>query len=450
MAHTINLTDGTTTVDLYDLVGDGIFVTGWDLQTPGTGADAETEIGEGLDVLIQASTAAALQTLVRSVEGLLWAADLRRRTGLGARVYLQVQWDGESSLWRSEVLGGKLEVLGAPDQWGRKKLEGTLAITRAAWWEGPETQIPLTNANGTANTSGLTVYNHDDTGTGHDNYVQAAAADVGGVLPGPVKVELKNTSSAAVDYTNVYLANNALAGGATLAHMLEGESRVSGYGTIVADATSSGGNYNERSFTSSGYADMQFSLSATRLQKTAGRWFRLLSRFYFLSVGATVQPILLDSATGAPLWRGATYQQVSPTNFPLIDLGAVPLPPAGYATNWDALRLALRFSTTLAGTSVADLDFVQLTPTDALRHLRLFGYPIANNDSIIDDAIAGLTYISRAGGLAPLAAPRGEPLLVFPGVDQRIYILCDEDDQTMNIDRTFAVRLWHRPRRLTI
>ena len=449
MAHAISLTNGTTTISLYTLTGDGIFVTGWDLATAGTGKDTESEIAEGLDVLIQAGTAAALQTLVETVEGLLWAADWRRRTQMGPRVFLQVQWDGEPSAWRSEVLGGKLEVAGTPDQWGRRKLEGTLALTRAAFWEGPETQIPLSNGNGSNNTAGLTVWNHDDATAGHDNWAHIAAGAVTGVLPAPLKLELKNTSGAAADYTNLYLANNVYSDPANFVHILEGESRASG-GTVTADATSSGGSFNSLYFSAGPYGEMRWALTAAQMQRTRGRWVRLLARFTYLSGAAMVQPLVMDSS-GKVLWRGATYQQVALPSYPLVDLGAVPLPPGGYSAGWDGITLALRFSTTAGpGRSLANLDFLQLTPTDSQRTIRLLDSDVANNEALVDDGIEGITYVSRSGGFAPLAAPRGGPLLVFPGPEQRIYVLQDEDFVEANIDRTFAVRAWYRPRRLTI
>lgn len=180
MAHAISLTDGTTTVNLYDLSNTFVKAEGWELATPGVGKEAEPEIADSLELLIQATSAANLQTAVHNIEGLLVSADRRARTGLGARVFVTVQFDGEASAWRSEIIAGKLELPQAPDQWGALKIEGVLGITRRNYWEGPRTQIALTNANGTSNTAGLTIYNHDDSDSGNDNYLQIAAASLSG------------------------------------------------------------------------------------------------------------------------------------------------------------------------------------------------------------------------------------------------------------------------------
>jgi hypothetical protein len=450
MAHAISLTDGTTTVNLYDLANTFITAEGWELATAGVGPQAEPEIADSMELLIQASSVANLQTAVRTIEGLLVSADRRQRTGLGARVFLQAQFDGEASAWRTEVLAGKLEVPQAPDQWSALKIEAVLGITRRNYWEGPRTQIALTNGNGTNNTAGLTIYNHDDGDATNDNYLQIAGASVTGMMPAPVEIELKNTSGGAVNYSNIYLANNVFADPANLAHMIEGESRDSGYGSIVANGASSGGNYNEVSFTTAAAGTMLFTLSAATLQRLAGRWFRLLARFHFLSGDAIVQARIMDSTGTRILWAGPEVQPNTGALYHLYDLGALPFPPGGYSTSWGSLKLSLRYSTGVAGTSTADLDFLQLTPTDSFRHLRMLTYPVPNNDLVVDDGIEGLAYVSLSAAPTPLVAPRGDPLMVYPGILQRVYVLCDEQNNAVNIARTWAVRMWYRPRRMTL
>lgn len=452
MAHTINLTDGTTTVDLYNLgAAPAMFATTWTLATPGLGKEPEPEVGESLDLLISGSNVTTLQTTVRALEKLLWAADLRRRTQLGPRVYLQVQWDGEASAWRSEVVGGKLELPNAPDQWGRLRVEATLGLTRRAFWEGARTQIPLTNSSATGNTSGLTIYNHDDSGTYHDNYCQVAAADVTGVLPAPVEIELKNTAGASVWFTNVYIANNVYSDPANLVHMLEGESRTSG-GTIVANAASSNGNYNEVSVTPGTPGYMMFTLAAATVAKLGGRWFRLLARFVSLPSGVVVQPSVRNSPSERDLWMGPESQPSNGMWWGVVDMGAAPLPPGGYSAGWGSLTLVLKFSTVLSVPPV-QLDFVQFTPTDSYRIMRLGYRSLANNDLIVDNGTDGLAYTTSSGEQQAGVAPVGDPLMVYPGQLQRLYILSDSGDggeAGINIARTLAVRAWYRPRRLSL
>ena len=131
----------------------------------------------------------------------------------------------------------------------------------------------------------------------------------------------------------------------------------------------------------------------------------------------------------------------------IFDLGSVPLPPGGYASAYGALTLAIQFT----GTSLTELDFVQLTPLDSFRYLECMG-SVANGESVVDNGYEGLAYVLSGSAYLPLVAPRGEPLMLFPGLTQRVIVL--QQNLTGNsqapIADTFSVRVWHRPRRRTI
>lgn len=452
MAHAISLTDGTTTVDLYNLgATPAVFATAWGLESRDFGGEAVSEISDSIEILISGSNVSTLQTTVRNIEKLLVNADLRRSSFFGPRVFVQVQLDGEASAWRSEVLGGKLELDQALDQWGRLKLEGVLALSRRPFWEGPRAQIPLTNSNGSNNTAGLTIWNHDDAGMGHDNYLQIASSDVSGVLPAPIELELKNTSGTTVAISTVYLSNNIFSDPANFPHFLEGEARDTGYGSIVASGTSSGGNYNSVSFSPGNDALMVFTLPTSTVTKAGGRWFRLLANFQYLALTAVVQPSIRLVANGTDLWLGSRSQpSVLGTDVGIKDLGAVPLPPGGDFASWGSVVLVLRFSSP-SGTLSANLDFVQLTPVETFRILRLGYRSLANNDLILDNGTEGYAYTTSSSDPQGGVIATGNPLAVFPGKVQRIYFVCDEDNRTTtNISRTFTARAWYRPRRVTV
>ena len=133
---------------------------------------------------------------------------------------------------------------------------------------------PLTNASAPNNTSGITIYNHDDSGTNHDNYVQIAAADVGGSLPAPVKVELTNNTGGSLNYKQIWLANNAFCDPANFPHILEGEAFVAGGGTTASNADSSSSSYATIT-TAENY--QQWTLSSALLTKARGYDFHLMA-----------------------------------------------------------------------------------------------------------------------------------------------------------------------------
>lgn len=453
MAHAYSLTDGTTTITLDQ--ASGIMVTGITLDAPEiTTRELTSENIDGgeipgatyrnvtqtIELLFIGASTSALQSLMRSVENLLYLARRRQQTKAGARVYIQIQLDNEASTWRSEILNGAVRLSEeALQQWINKKPEAQLIITRRFYWEGPEEELQLSTSSQSAATGGRTIGNADD--SSRDNWVLIASSQVGGVLPTPVKLVLTNTTGGNVGYRNFYIGVNAYSDPGTFNHILEGESRQSGYGTITADSGCSNGNYNSYGFTNTG--EIRWDLSSTLLQDTQGRWFRLLARFYGWSgTDIYVQPRIKEVNGNIPLWTGDEVKLGS-SGSQIVDLGAVPLPPGGYQAAWAAHVLALTVRAT--GSATLNVDFVQLTPLDSYQQVAQRGNNIVNNGTITFDNIEGLVH---AGGSA-IYSPKAGPLLVFPNVMQRIIVLQDTGSAS-SISQTFSVRAYIRERRLTV
>ena len=187
MAHALSITDGTTT---FGLSTTNSMLT---LYVPTEAQQGETSVTESVELMFYASSASAMQTAIQTLQRLLEGVRRRQQWGVGPRVYFQFQPDGDATTWRSEMLDARLEYKeDTLKVFAQAKMPATLLVQRVPFWEGALTQIPLTNASASNNTSGITIYNHDDSGTNHDNYVQIAAADVGGSLPAPVKIQLRS------------------------------------------------------------------------------------------------------------------------------------------------------------------------------------------------------------------------------------------------------------------
>lgn len=454
MAHVYSLTDGTTTVTLDQ--ASGIMVTGFVLDAPdiSTREITNTEedggeipaatyrnITQTIDLIFIGASTSALQTLAHSVENLLYSARKRQEEKKGARVYIQIQIDSEASTWRSEILNGALRMgEGALQDWIGKKVEAQLIITRRYFWEGPEKELQLSTSAQSAATGGRTIYNHDD--VGEDNYVQIAAAQVGGVLPTPVKLTLQNTTGGAVGYRNLYLAVNAFSDPTGFIHILEGENRKTGYGTVTGDANQSGGNYNAYSFTNTG--EIQWVLGSSLLTDTQGRWFRLLMRAVsWTGTNIYVKPVIKEKNGLITLWESPVEYKLGTSGTQLVDLGAAPLPPGNYGAVWGDATLSLVVRATGAGS--LNIDFIQLTPLDSYRHLVMLGNNVTNNLSITDDGIENVVYMEDG----PIFSPKGKPLMVFPNRVQRLIVLQDTGSAS-NITQTFSIRAYIRERRLTV
>ena len=444
MAHVISITDGTTTITFS--AASGYQVEEYDPRVAENerGVRAAT-IAETLQIYITGSSGAQVQTRLAALERLLLAVTNRALTGVGPRVYLQLQLDSDAQTWRSELVDARLEPAEqALRLWPNNLASFQFFILRESFWEGALTQLPLTNGNGTNNTSGLTVYNHDDSGAGHDNYVQVAAASVAGTIPAPVMLELTNTTGSTQSYVIVYMATNAFCDPVNFTHILEAEAAaVSGtYESVGSNADSSNGQYTATTIT--GTYQAYLDLSAALLAKSAGHDFHLLARYRSAFV-AYITPSIWTANSGVKLRTGDAVESplISPA---LIDLGVISLPPGGYSASYGAGRLGLHYRVT--GTATVHLDYIALFPAVAFRRLDLVG-SVANGGKIVDDPIEDRAYVSVSGAETPQVVRRSSPVMVWPNTLQRIFILWEISDYSAPIAQTFTVKAWYRPRRVS-
>lgn len=437
----LRFTDGVTTVDLQTApwLGASFF--------PQAGGLDEAEVTESAVCTLE-GTATAIRAAVNGLQALLGAA-WRRQRRVNARVWVEFRPLTSDSWFRAEVLDGVVNWSSNP---AKRLLEATsntvevaVSFRRVNGWDGPEVELELSTSSQGAATGGRAVLNHDDAGSGHDNWVQIAAAQVTGELPGPCRVQLTNTVGASRTFTKMAVALNALSDPANFVHVLEGESRTSG-GTVTADATASGGNVAALAHVGSTTTTMVWALTAAQMQRSRGRSFRLLARIVGVIGSWSVTPEVRAGDGVTALWRGDV------TTLPalyggLIDLGVLPLPPGGYSAVYGAVTLALSFT----GSGLAEVDFLQLTALDGFRLLRCLG-PCANNEAVTDDGAEGMAYVESGAAVLPYVVGVGAPILLHPGVTQRLMVLA-EDGQSpdpMGIAQSWSVRVWHRARRLVV
>lgn len=418
--------------------------------TPTTSKSGEPVV-EVIDLVVYGSTTAEMQGRINAIERMFVTAERRNMTGSGPRVFLHIQASGESATWRGEVLAGLLELdKSAMSVFGQAQVKVELEVTRRAYWEDTTLRtLALSNGNGSGATSGLSIYNHDDSATGHDNWVQIASTDVTGVLPAGCQVRLTNNIGASRTFTKIYLALNAYSDPANFSHILEGESRASG-GTVVSDATYYSNGQALAIALGSGVtpstSTFTWTLPAATLQDAAGRPFRLLARFAG-GLGTTTVYAEVRAANGTSvLWRGDSVA-LPDLYGGLTDLGVVPLPPGGYSTAYGALTLALTFT----GVASRYLDFLQLTPMDAFVLLECMA-PCAHGESVMYDSIDDRQYILSGTAELGYVTASGGNLLLQPGVVNRLIVLQGNSTGTNRgeIYEMFTVLVRYRPRRLTI
>jgi len=440
MANTFSLTDGTTTVSL---VASGVLTTDYPFYGPNDQEMKEGEVNETISVLLS-GTFSEIQSSARNVESLLRAAYRRKMLGVGPRVFLQTQVHGDGTTYRSEVLGGRLTGEHAASQLWRGAVEEQLFITRVPWMEGPETELQLSANGQAAATGGRTVTND-----GINNWVQVAAAQVSGtgMLPAPVRVRITNTTGSAQQFETIYAGNNAFASPDTFGYTLQGESRIAGFGTVNSGAAYSGGQYVSITVGAAEQPSVAWNLTSA-MMAAGGRWFRLLMRTDSPTYETYIKPVIYNSTGSTILWEGDFVTLRAAPALQLHDLGSIPVPPGDHDESYAPVRLYLH--TMAANTYTMNIDFVQLVGTDTFREYRNAGISVANNDYMEFDEIER-KFLSVSGGLKTTGWPQfGQPLVVWPNKLQRILFSQRVATGDSFITHTFSVRMWYRPRKLTL
>lgn len=445
MPHALKLTHGSTTLTLTD--NSAYMLNQYVPGAPTQSAVGYEPVTETIEVTVIGATTAATVNNVRAVERLLHLASERQRTGKGQRVWLKYTPTGDTE-WRAEVLDGRF-VAGnlAAQGYGQKIMEYRLHVTRSYFWEGTRTQIPLTNANGTNDTAGLTIYNHDDSGTGHDNYVQIAAADVVGALPAPIELRMENTDGAARSYLNFRIANNRWS--TSFAQIIEGESAISGYGTSTANGSASAGAY--ATLTGSGYLTFRWYVPSATLEIVRGRYVRVLARFWtFPSAVRAMQLRVYDwSGLVARSPAQSVYSTALGTSY-FHDCGVVQLPPTEMSDDTEAWKdVVLELKITTSGSETMAVDYIMLMPAEegCYRHFVQEGYSIASGEEVVDGGHPTQTYSYDGANRFEIYTAQSAPLLIWPGEAQRLYFAWDGSSGA--ISWTLAVQAFYRPRRLT-
>jgi hypothetical protein len=462
----LRITDGTTTVNLAGGV-DGIYLTDDYVPRPPEVTESEftaeamrdggelisatrRNVVESVRLTQAAANRAALVTAQHSIETLLTQAQLHQEKGVAAPVYVEYRKADSGDVYRSEILRGTFE----PSQetageawWEAASVQATLAWKRRFYWEGPESELSLTNGHGTG-TGGVTVYSHDD--SGHDNYVAIAGSAVEGVIPAAIRLEMENTYNVSSRAYNVYVGQNLWSNPTTMSHILEGQDVAYG-GSSVASSSCSGGYYRSVSWSGDNATYvLRWVLSTAMLNAYAGGWFRMLGRFTTSPTDVKITP-KVTFPSGTPLTVVAEAPEATLSSRRIQDLGVLQLPP-WLRGETDLYPVDLTLYARKTGGGAFNLDFIQLTPLDGYRVLTPRGYGAAYGITLIDDGISGSVYTTGWGGTAKTGhyLSRGVPIMLWPGRDQRLYFLSTHDTGGSEIERTFSVRVYHRPRRLTL
>ena len=358
--------------------------------------------------------------------------------------------DSGDAYYRSPLLSGRV-VWGKETldyQYAAGEVDVTIIWTRRFYLEADsESELPLrlSGEGGSGSTGGRTLTNHDD--SGHKNWADIVAGQVAGDLPAAARIEIANSTAATE--AKVYVSNEIVLSGTAVTAVLEGEAGTGG--ATQADANSSGGNFQRLTWTGTSEADLlSWTFAAADLAAAGGRYFRALLRFANTFAYTDLWLRLKLTANGVVIWQGNKVLMAANTS--LQELHNVPLPSAlaGLAS-LNAATVVLQATRIAGGSCTLDVDYLQFLALDGWRRYTPISGGLANTDALHDDGIANAVYTKVGANKVPSYTAVGTPILLAPNdYTQRLRVLMARSDASAPIADTFTLRVYYRPRRLTI
>lgn len=439
MTHSLSISDGVNTFSLSD--GSSCVLMRYSPQGVSLKEfrNGKITVTESIEIWLQGANTAAVQAAKSDLQRLLYQASERTQRGQGLRVYLNWQPMNEASTFRSEIVDAALMPVDTILQaLGNAVIPARLVIERKAWREGPETELALTNGNGTNVTGGLAM------AFGSGNYLQVGAASVTGDIPAPVRLQLQNTSGASLALRNLYFGTS-WDNVASFTHHYEGETTT--YGSSSAQATASGGAARSVTLPATWNVIGRWTISAANVVRASGRAFRVMLRT--ITNGASdywFRLQLVAGANNAVIWSGPP---VAWGRSELVDLGAAPIPPGAYSSAAGAVTLQL-LGYSAGGAGATLLDFLQTIGADSFATAIMSNTPLDTSDYVTLDWIEDRGYMTDAGAQYDVIGGRVGGVMVYPGREQRIYTLADLYDTDFPQGSQLTARVYYRPRRLAV
>ena len=283
------------------------------------------------------------------------------------------------------------------------------------------------------------------------NYVHIDSAAILGSLPAACRLEMTN-SDAGADLQTVWIGNNYLSEPDDFAHILEFQH--SDTGNDTSNSGASGNFYRAYTIPTTEAKVTAWAITTETLTASKSAYFKVIARFFN---GDNITDIKLrikiffsskllyegpqiefdDTHAGiSRLWREIDTVQLPPF---LLE-GKVPTD----------LTFELWGVSTTGSTEAVNLDLLMLLPVNSYRKL-VSDSGIAQNSILIDDGVLGIFYQSVSSEFVRDITAEGSPIMLWPGIDNRIYFIQhSETANTADVNRTMSVKVFYRPRRVTL
>jgi hypothetical protein len=474
MASKLRFTDGTTTVT-FDGTTDGKIVK-YDILSPqlrtltvskitrdGTDmiAQAYDDVTESIDLYVS-GTWSQITTAIRKLNRMWERVRRYQEAPNESPVYIEVQPDGDSAYWRSELksVTTDLEPQALDLYLGQGKVIFNVTIVRAYFWEAStETELSLYNPGQAKGTGGKQVDNARDSnggGTDRYNYLDIDNADLTGDLPSRIRLKMTNTYNNADRINRVYIGMTFKSDVANFTHVIEGESTTMGtQGPGSPDYTLySEGYFRTLSWTGTTEQTLgRWDIPSTTLLAARSNYFMIYAKVWNIYTDVYLRPKITAVSGLTTLWSGP--QILCPSGYDVVCLGAVQLPPVrmiGGTPYPEQFDITVQRA---GGTGSMNVDFILFSPMDKWRQLLQNAYGLGYQAYLVDDGIGERLYSdgwTTAGNLYNFVG-YGPWLEVTPvpestGVHRIIFFW---NGNTYAVPgRTMTVQAWYRPRRKQI
>ena len=381
-----------------------------------------------------------MQAVLRLV---LYALRGARHLGIPERAYLRLYSDGLKAYVYAHILEAEVESL--PHHLSSRPLGSfalRLKLTREKQFVGDERPLAIYNSSGSGDASGLTLYNHDDAQFGHDNWFSIQSSLLNLTSPCPLRLvfSVPNGGKALGDITlgSLLLSSPAVMPGMSI----EAESGVGG--TSQSDLTASNGRFQRYTWSGTGWAHLaQWTLPSMMVSDLGGQLLLPVLRLHTLLSQSDVRLRLVLKQQGKRIFEGPACTIKTDTQgqfFAPVVLSAPGLPALTYAAG---LTLSLEGMQKSLNTTL-DMDDLLLIPMKSFsQYQSISGLEVGS--CLVDDTWRGMSWTKRNDEELKTHLSLGGGHYLFPGVEQRFFVLmCDAVDKSP-IDLSVKVQVWYRP-----
>ena len=305
-------------------------------------------------------TPAQIHSVINRLETQIALAMQYTLFNIGVAHYLRVKYESGGYYYYTKILTARLEPAGKSlIQYSRGSLSIWLHFTRNNYFDSEEIAVPIDNANGPDNTTGLEIENNPST---NKNFFFIDDGDLSTELPTPLRIELTN-NYATDELQDIIIGSiqyDAFTGLPVLVY--EGEDAAGGTST-EADAGSSDAKFERLTWNTVIWTDiLQFTILSTNVTKFKSKSVMPIIRLSNLHAYDDLKLKLNIVSGGITLYEGASITADKDLGYILFPPFSLPPTPLYGSVSATPLDICLQAIKETVGAYTIDVDYMLLMP----------------------------------------------------------------------------------------